>query len=45
VLRDYEPAPMPVQLVYPSARLIASRLRAFLDFAAGRIQRMELNPR
>jgi DNA-binding transcriptional LysR family regulator len=45
VLRDYEPAPMPVQLVYPSARLIASRLRAFLDFAAGRIQRMELDPR
>ncbi|PDT70928.1 LysR family transcriptional regulator [Bradyrhizobium sp. C9] len=37
VLRDYEVAPIPVQLVYPSARLMAPRIRSFLDFAAGEL--------
>jgi DNA-binding transcriptional LysR family regulator len=32
VLRDYEPAPLPVSVVYPDARLMSSRLRAFVDF-------------
>jgi DNA-binding transcriptional LysR family regulator len=43
LLKAYEPPPIPIQLVYPSARLLAPRVRAFLDFAASRIQRLELN--
>jgi len=34
VLEAYEPAPLPVQLVTPSARLTPLRVRAFLDQAA-----------
>lgn len=33
LLPEYEPAPLPVQLVVPSARHMAPRLRAFLDHA------------
>jgi len=33
LLVDYEPAPLPVHLVMPSARHMAPRLRAFVDFA------------
>lgn len=43
VLGAYELPPVPVQLVYPSARLLAPRVRAFLDFATGKIQRMAFN--
>ena len=32
VLEDFEPAPIPVSLVYPEARLISTRLRALLDW-------------
>jgi DNA-binding transcriptional LysR family regulator len=34
LLRAFEPPPVPVHLVFPTARLMAPRLRAFLDFAA-----------
>jgi DNA-binding transcriptional LysR family regulator len=37
VLRDFEAAPTPVSLVYPSGRLAPQKLRAFLDFAAPRL--------
>jgi DNA-binding transcriptional LysR family regulator len=37
VLREFEEPAMPVQLVLPSARLMPSRVRAFLDFAAPRL--------
>jgi DNA-binding transcriptional LysR family regulator len=43
LLKAYEPPPIPIQLVYPSARLLAPRVRAFLDFAASRIPRLEFN--
>lgn len=32
VLRDYEPAPLPIQAVYPSRRLVPPRVRAFVDY-------------
>jgi DNA-binding transcriptional LysR family regulator len=32
VLRDFEPAPLPVNLVYPEARLISTRLRVLIDW-------------
>lgn len=31
------PAPVPVQLVYPESRLVAPKLRAFVDYAAPRL--------
>jgi DNA-binding transcriptional LysR family regulator len=43
VLEAYELPPMPVQFVYSSARLLAPRIRAFLDFAAGKIHPLEFN--
>jgi DNA-binding transcriptional LysR family regulator len=33
LLQDFEPAPMPVSLVYPSQRQVPLKLRAFIDFA------------
>ncbi|RTL18906.1 MAG: LysR family transcriptional regulator [Burkholderiales bacterium] len=37
VLREFEAAPTPVSLVYPSSRLVPQKLRAFVDFAAPRL--------
>jgi DNA-binding transcriptional LysR family regulator len=39
VLTDFEPAPLPVSLVYPHARLLSSRVRAFVDVAAAELRR------
>lgn len=33
VLPSYEPPPMPIQLVYPTSRLVSASLRAFLELA------------
>lgn len=38
VLTDFEPAPVPVQLVYPEGRQAAAKVRAFVDFAATRLR-------
>jgi DNA-binding transcriptional LysR family regulator len=38
VLRDFAPMPWPVQFVYPGARPLPLKLRAFLDFAAPRLK-------
>lgn len=38
VLDDVAPPPVPVHLVYPQNRLIAPKLRAFVDFAAPRLR-------
>ena len=37
ILSEYERAPLPVNLVYPSNRLVPLKLRAFVDFAAPRL--------
>jgi len=37
VLRDFEPPPRPIQLVYPAARLLSAKVRAFVDLAAERM--------
>ncbi|MFZ5791136.1 MAG: LysR family transcriptional regulator [Pseudomonadota bacterium] len=42
VLQDFETAPIPVQLVFPSARHMVPRLRAFLDFAAPRLAALDV---
>ena len=33
VLERFAPAPVPVQIVYPQARLLAPKIRAFVNFA------------
>ncbi len=38
VLADLTPPPVPVHLVFPQSRLLAPKLRAFLDFAAPRLR-------
>ncbi|MDZ4096848.1 MAG: LysR family transcriptional regulator [Paracoccaceae bacterium] len=38
VLDTIAPPPQPVQLVYPQTRLIAPKIRAFVDFAAPRLK-------
>jgi DNA-binding transcriptional LysR family regulator len=38
VLLRYAPPPVPVQLVYPESRLLAPKLRAFVDFAGPRLK-------
>ena len=39
LLDDFAASPVPVQLVYPQARLLAAKVRAFVDFAAPRLSR------
>jgi DNA-binding transcriptional LysR family regulator len=39
-LREFEPAPVPVSLVYAGGRLLPLKLRAFLDFATPRLRAM-----
>jgi DNA-binding transcriptional LysR family regulator len=41
VLENFEPAPLPVNLVYPEARLVSSRLRALLDWLKLHLRRDE----
>jgi DNA-binding transcriptional LysR family regulator len=38
LLRDYEPAPIPVSLIHLSNRLVPAKLRAFLDFAVPKLK-------
>jgi DNA-binding transcriptional LysR family regulator len=38
LLRRFEPAPVPVNLVYDGRQRVTSKLRAFLDFAAPRLR-------
>ena len=39
VLADLAPPPVPVQILYPQSRLVAPKVRAFVDFAAPRLAR------
>jgi DNA-binding transcriptional LysR family regulator len=38
VLESHEPEPVPVSLVYPQARLVSARLRAFIDWIVPRLR-------
>ncbi len=35
VLRDHEPAPLPISAVHPAGRRLATKVRVFVDFLAG----------
>lgn len=39
ILDAFAPPPVSVQIVYPQSRLVAAKLRAFIDFAAPRLSR------
>jgi DNA-binding transcriptional LysR family regulator len=38
LLPDFEPEPLPIQIVYPHARLLSPNVRAFVDFAVPRLR-------
>ena len=38
VLQSFEPEPVPIQLVYPQARLLSTNVRAFVDWAVPRLR-------
>ncbi len=38
VLHAFEPAPIPVHVVYPHSRLLSSRVRSFVDWAVPRLR-------
>ena len=38
VLYEFSPAPLPVHLIYAQRRIVAPKVRAFLDFAAPRLR-------
>jgi len=42
LLQEWEPDPVPVQLVVPSARHVPARLRAFIDFAVDDMARLDV---
>lgn len=44
ILRQFEPEPLPVHLVYPAQSLLPLKLRAFLDFAAPRLKTSLAHP-
>jgi DNA-binding transcriptional LysR family regulator len=39
VLEDFETEPMPVQVVYPQARLMSNKVRVFVDECVGKLRR------
>ncbi|GAB2179477.1 LysR family transcriptional regulator [Dongia sp. agr-C8] len=39
ILREFEPEPMPLSLVYAGGRVVPMKLRAFLDFAVPRLKK------
>ena len=38
LLRKFEPAPLPVSLVSPDAKLVSQKLKAFMDFVGPRLK-------
>jgi DNA-binding transcriptional LysR family regulator len=40
LLRDFEPDPLPIQVVYPHARLLSANARAFVDFTVPRLRKL-----
>ena len=38
ILQAFEPAPIPVHIVYPHSRLLSSRVRSFVDWAVPRLR-------
>jgi DNA-binding transcriptional LysR family regulator len=43
VLEKFETEPMPVQVVYPQARLMSNKVRTFVDECVGKLRRVKLD--
>jgi DNA-binding transcriptional LysR family regulator len=41
VLEEFETEPLPVQVVYPQAKLLSNKARAFIDECVGKLRRIE----
>lgn len=41
VLAEYEPPPLPIHIVYPEARLLPARTRAFIDYMKGYLREQQ----
>ena len=39
VLEEFEPEPDPIQVIYPHAKLVSSKVRAFVDACVGQLRR------
>jgi DNA-binding transcriptional LysR family regulator len=39
VLAAFEPAPLPIHVIYPHARLLSSNVRAFVDWTVPRLRK------
>lgn len=44
VLRDFEPPPLPIHIVYPTSRLLSAKVRTFVDLAAETCDWQFVNP-
>jgi DNA-binding transcriptional LysR family regulator len=42
VLAEFEPPPLPIQAIYPSARLLSSNVRALVDWSVPRLRAREI---
>ncbi len=40
LLKDYEPKDLPIQLVYPHSLQLSPRVRAFVEWACPRLERV-----
>ena len=40
VLEEFEPEPLPVQVVYPHSKLLSTKVRAFVDECVGKLRRV-----
>jgi len=43
VLEQFEPAPIPIQIIYPYAKLLSSRLRAFVDECVVKLKQVKFD--
>jgi DNA-binding transcriptional LysR family regulator len=43
VLEKFETEPVPVQVVYPQARLMSNEVRAFVDECVGKLRRVKFD--
>jgi DNA-binding transcriptional LysR family regulator len=43
VLEQFEPAPIPIQIIYPNSKLLSSRVRAFVDESVAKLRQVKFD--
>ena len=43
VLEEFEPEPLPVHVIYPQARLVGVKVRAFVDHCVAKLRGLRLD--